>query len=567
MAYSPPRGTPTAAPPILLKPMPLDRPPPTRLRVRLRLPFLASQPPSYASPTIDPSASGLSRDRITARGQPRKKRKRQGSDTEESDYSPTISMRGGGKPPKSKGKRNAATPAPQHSSTPPVQGSRRTTRSKARRADSPSDLMTTSLEDIKMEDASVKSEIARLDLLLRDVQGDGNCLFRCLSDQLYGTEKRHAEMRRLVCDYLASHKDTMEGFVVPFMKTGEGFEGYVTRMRQSKQFGSHIEIQAAARIFRRDIRVVMSTASFTIPWRAEPPSPNDHPPASNDPDEHLAEVLPESVPPPREGRTMLWLALFSQAEHFQSIRRRGDKENGLAAVEDRLAVPHQRDVSEAARRARGELIEGDSKGAPQSRSSLVSQVLASLPSGHGITPQQVESVLARVKGNYGEAVEILLEEVDMEVEDGSESSVNDNHRVEEMLRERPSLTISHSAGSSVPSQEDALRRQSSYRDPNPRAPSPALTSTTDTRSRSNSLSDDNTREDSVAKSVSSSDTTVSEGSEQPSTIRDSTKARPGRLGDDLKGMVLGSREGSSVSESKAAPASSRRESLRSRSKM
>ncbi|ODO07159.1 hypothetical protein L198_00738 [Cryptococcus wingfieldii CBS 7118] len=559
MAYSPP--------PILLRPMPLDHPPPARLRVRLRLPPIASQPPSYASPTIDPSAPGSSRGRITARGQPRKKRKRQGSDTEESDYSPTLSMRGGGKPPKPKGKRNAATPAPQHSSTPPVQGSRRTTRSKARRADSPSDLMTTSLEDIKMEDASVKSEIARLGLSLRDVQGDGNCLFRCLSDQLYGTEKRHAEMRRLVCDYLASHKDTMEGFVVPFMKTGEGFEGYVSRMRQSKQFGSHIEIQAAARIFRRDIRVVMSTASFTIPWRAEPPSPNDHPPASDDPDEHLAEVLPESVPPPREGRTMLWLALFSQAEHFQSIRRRGDKENGLAAVEDRLAVPHQRDVSEAARRARGELIERDSKDAPQSRSSLVSQVLASLPSGHGITPQQVENVIARVKGNYGEAVEILLEEVDLEVEDGSESSVNDNHRVEEMLRERPSLTMAHSAGSSVPSQEDDLRRRSSYRDPNPRAPSPALTSTTDTRSRSNSLSDDNTREDSVAKSVSSSDTTVSEGSELPSTIQDLTKARPGRLGEDLKGMVLGSREGSSVSESKAAPASSRRESLRPRSKM
>lgn len=29
----------------------------------------------------------------------------------------------------------------------------------------------------------------------------------------------------------------------------------------SEQFGSHIEIQAAARVFRRNIRVVMSTVS------------------------------------------------------------------------------------------------------------------------------------------------------------------------------------------------------------------------------------------------------------------------------------------------------------------
>lgn len=31
-----------------------------------------------------------------------------------------------------------------------------------------------------------------------------------------------------------------------------------------EQFGSHIEIQAAARVFKRDIRVVMSTVSMRI---------------------------------------------------------------------------------------------------------------------------------------------------------------------------------------------------------------------------------------------------------------------------------------------------------------
>jgi len=78
----------------------------------------------------------------------------------------------------------------------------------------------------------VKTEITRLGLGLRDVQGDGNCLFRALADQLWGVQKRHVEVRKLVCDYLETHRDGMEVFVGAFMKDGEGYEGYVERMRQ-----------------------------------------------------------------------------------------------------------------------------------------------------------------------------------------------------------------------------------------------------------------------------------------------------------------------------------------------
>lgn len=54
----------------------------------------------------------------------------------------------------------------------------------------------------------------------------------------HNNKKRHAEIRKVVCDYLDSHKETMEGFVVPFMKEGEKYEGYVQRMRQSSGFKS-----------------------------------------------------------------------------------------------------------------------------------------------------------------------------------------------------------------------------------------------------------------------------------------------------------------------------------------
>lgn len=112
---------------------------------------------------------------------------------------------------------------------------------------------------------------------------------------------------------------------------------------------------------------------------------------------------------------MLWLALFSQAEHFQSVRSKSGGENGPAEVEDRMAIPHESDDSEAARRDRGEMI---GKPAPEAN---VAAVLASLPAGHGFTPKQVEGVLARVKGNLGEAVSILVEDLQLEDESLSES--------------------------------------------------------------------------------------------------------------------------------------------------
>lgn len=127
---------------------------------------------------------------------------------------------------------------------------------------------------------------------------------------------------------------------------------------------------------------------------------------------------------------MLWLALFNDAEHYQSVRRKGDRERGPAEVEDRLALPHEKDKSESARIARGELPAPAAESS-KSGSSGVSMVFASLPVGHAFTPDYVTGVLSRVKGDVGAAVEILIEEVDTlsEISDDADS----DGKVEQML--------------------------------------------------------------------------------------------------------------------------------------
>ena len=82
---------------------------------------------------------------------------------------------------------------------------RRRNRKKERRATS----------DEEDEDVTaLAAQLRPLRLALREVPGDGNCLFRALSDQLYGEDARHAEIRADVVDYMRRNREDFEPFLV-----------------------------------------------------------------------------------------------------------------------------------------------------------------------------------------------------------------------------------------------------------------------------------------------------------------------------------------------------------------
>jgi hypothetical protein len=57
-------------------------------------------------------------------------------------------------------------------------------------------------------------QLSKIGLELRDITGDGNCLFRALSDQLDGNESNHLTYRKQVCDYMRQNRDEFEPFVI-----------------------------------------------------------------------------------------------------------------------------------------------------------------------------------------------------------------------------------------------------------------------------------------------------------------------------------------------------------------
>lgn len=98
--------------------------------------------------------------------------------------------------------------------------------------------------------------LASLGLYAASTIGDGNCLFRALSDQLYGTESRHHEIRKQVTTYVAQHESWFKAFVSDFGTVSQ----YAKRMARDGVYGGHIEIVAFANSY--NTRVVIYQSDF-----------------------------------------------------------------------------------------------------------------------------------------------------------------------------------------------------------------------------------------------------------------------------------------------------------------
>jgi len=86
-------------------------------------------------------------------------------------------------------------------------------------------------------------QLELLGLVVREVKGDGNCLFRSCADQLFGTEERGAELRARCCAYLRAHPDDFS----PFLLEEEDFrdmDSYVAAMECDGEWAGNVDLQA-----------------------------------------------------------------------------------------------------------------------------------------------------------------------------------------------------------------------------------------------------------------------------------------------------------------------------------
>jgi OTU domain-containing protein 3 len=72
-------------------------------------------------------------------------------------------------------------------------------------------------------------QLRSLGLYAAPTLGDGNCLFRALSDQLYGTPSYHLKLRKEICDWIEGHKARYE----PFVEDDRGLDVHLNCMREN----------------------------------------------------------------------------------------------------------------------------------------------------------------------------------------------------------------------------------------------------------------------------------------------------------------------------------------------
>lgn len=107
------------------------------------------------------------------------------------------------------------------------------------------DLPSSPEADMDFEDALKKQGLE-----IREQAGDGNCLFRAVSLQVYGDPSMHMDVRKQCMDHMERDREHFSQFV-----TGEAFDAYVERKRQEGVHGNNPEIQAISELFNRPVEV------------------------------------------------------------------------------------------------------------------------------------------------------------------------------------------------------------------------------------------------------------------------------------------------------------------------
>lgn len=115
------------------------------------------------------------------------------------------------------------------------------------------------LDDPEQVERDLNAQLKRMGLYAANTTGDGNCLFRALSDQLYGHSARHAQLRQETCDHLAARPEKFAGFV-----DDKPFDQYIKLMRENGTYGGHLELHAFAQMKQKQIKIVQPGLVYVV---------------------------------------------------------------------------------------------------------------------------------------------------------------------------------------------------------------------------------------------------------------------------------------------------------------
>lgn len=90
-----------------------------------------------------------------------------------------------------------------------------------------------------------------LGYFVREVTGDGNCLFRSIADQLEIEGMQHQDVRERIVQYITEHRADFE----PFIEDDVPFDRYISAMARNGTWGGNLELQACSMAFTVNVKI------------------------------------------------------------------------------------------------------------------------------------------------------------------------------------------------------------------------------------------------------------------------------------------------------------------------
>ncbi|XP_042217822.1 OTU domain-containing protein 3-like [Homarus americanus] len=150
---------------------------------------------------------------------------------------------------------------------------------------------------------SLKQQLVAMGLTLREIPGDGNCLFRALGDQLDGTPNTHQKHRQDVVAYMRQNRNDFE----PFVEDDVPFERHLSNLAELGTYGGNDCIVAFARL--HEVVVVIHQLNAPL-WQI----------CGREGKKNMAELH----------------ISYHNGDHYNSVRRIGDCTSSPACI--KLAV-------------------------------------------------------------------------------------------------------------------------------------------------------------------------------------------------------------------------------------
>jgi len=109
-----------------------------------------------------------------------------------------------------------------------------------------------------------------------NVLPDGNCMFRALSHQLYGSDEHHLHVRTMLLEVIQSNSITYQPYWIEDMPWGKvTFSEHLQRLACAGSWGTQVELQAISDCFNVTCFVCSPNPSGIVRWERKA-TPKNH---------------------------------------------------------------------------------------------------------------------------------------------------------------------------------------------------------------------------------------------------------------------------------------------------